>query len=143
MAANSIDIKQKYSISQLGEIKIDLEKPKVVFLYGDLWAWKTTLSQHILSNLLGVSEDICSPTYTYYNKYGQHYHFDLYRLSNYDEFFAIWGEEILDNNNSGVILVEWPELISNYYASDISIYIEKTVKDTEREITIVYNIKGK
>ncbi|MBT3728584.1 hypothetical protein HOF65_00670 [bacterium] len=40
-----------------------------------------------------------SPTYTYYNKYNNIYHFDLYKLKSYDEFFAIGGEDILDNNN--------------------------------------------
>ncbi|MBT3726615.1 hypothetical protein HOG21_02715 [bacterium] len=30
-----------------------------------------------------------SPTYTYYNKYNDIYHFDLYRLKSYDEFFSI------------------------------------------------------
>ena len=47
---------------------------------------------------------ITSPTYTYYNKYTLDnfiniYHYDLYRLKDYDEFFAIWWEDILDNND--------------------------------------------
>jgi tRNA threonylcarbamoyladenosine biosynthesis protein TsaE len=66
-------------------------------LKGDLGAGKTTLSKHILQNILGITDDITSPTYTYYNRYGDNYHFDLYRISKYDEFFAIGGEDVLDN----------------------------------------------
>jgi len=81
-----------------------------------------------------VDESVTSPTYTYYNKYsspeyGEVHHFDLYRLENYDEFFAIWAEDIFDNN-TWVILVEWPGLISNYYQADIGIYLHK-VQDEE------------
>ena len=63
-----------------------------VITKGDLWVWKTTISKYILNNLLWIKEEITSPTYTYYNKYWNNYHFDLYRLENYDEFFAIGWE---------------------------------------------------
>jgi len=77
-----------------------------------------------------------SPTYTYYNKYGKNiYHFDLYRLSHYDEFFAIGGEEILDNEEN-ISLIEWPELIGSYFKPTIEIFIQKTHQENEREIEI-------
>jgi tRNA threonylcarbamoyladenosine biosynthesis protein TsaE len=126
-----------YLLSEIKNIKLDLSKPKLVFLKGDLWAWKTTLSKHIFSNLLKIKENITSPTYTYYNKYFNNYHFDLYRLKNYDEFFAIGWEEILDNN-TWIILIEWPDIIEKYYSADIIINISKTDKEDEREIEVVY-----
>jgi tRNA A37 threonylcarbamoyladenosine biosynthesis protein TsaE len=61
----------------------------------------------------------------------------LYRLKNYDEFFAIGGEDILDNNAS-VILVEWPELIENHYECDIEITLNKAQDENIREISIIY-----
>ena len=83
-------------------------------------------------------QNITSPTYTYYNKYNDIYHFDLYRLKDYNEFFAIGAEDILDNND-GVILVEWPELIEKYYKPDIEIILKKTDNEDEREIEVNYS----
>jgi tRNA threonylcarbamoyladenosine biosynthesis protein TsaE len=130
-------MKIKYSINKINSINLKINKPSLIFLKGDLWAWKTTISKYIINELLNKNYDITSPTYTYYNKYDDVYHFDLYRLKNYDEFFAIWAEDILDNNE-WVIIIEWPELIEKYYSADIEITIMKTDIDNEREIIIDY-----
>ncbi len=149
-------MKYIYNIKDIFNLKIPIKLPSIIFLKWDLWAWKTTISKHILNNLLWIKEEITSPTYTYYNKYTVDswllatdswqltpdnwltvYHFDLYRLSNYDEFFAIWWEDILDNN-SWIILIEWPELIEKYYKADLEIILKKTKKDDEREIEIIW-----
>ena len=82
-----MNMKNIYKLNEIEKINIDLSSPKIIFLKGDLWAWKTTLSKHIINNLLWIADDVKSPTYTYYTKYGDNYHFDLYRLNNYDEFF--------------------------------------------------------
>ncbi|MDP5039017.1 MAG: tRNA (adenosine(37)-N6)-threonylcarbamoyltransferase complex ATPase subunit type 1 TsaE, partial [Candidatus Gracilibacteria bacterium] len=106
-------------------------------LYGDLAAGKTTLSKHIINNLLGEKSDVISPTYTYYNKYGENiYHFDLYRLTNYDEFFAIGGEDIIDDENN-ISIIEWPDLIKNYIKPTYEIYLDKTQYLNKREIEII------
>jgi tRNA threonylcarbamoyladenosine biosynthesis protein TsaE len=134
---------QKYVLNEINKLKIPLNKPNVIFLKGDLWSWKTTLSKYIIKDLLNVSEEVTSPTYTYYNKYKwvlnweklDIYHFDLYRLENYDEFFAIWWEEILDNN-TWIILIEWPDILSKYYKADLLIEIFKTEQDIQRIIKI-------
>lgn len=128
---------QKYTIDNISTIKLNIEKPAIIFLRWDLWAWKTTISKYILNDLLKINQEVKSPTYTYYNKYDDNYHFDLYRLRSYDEFFAIWWEDILDNN-TWVILIEWPEIISNYYKPDIIINLVKTDREDEREIEIIY-----
>lgn len=130
---------KKYDINNLKSLEIAINTPSIIFLKWDLWAWKTTISKHILNNVLKVNEEIKSPTYVYYNKYWENYHFDLYRLKSYDEFFAIWGEEILDNN-TWVILVEWPEIIEKYYSPDIVIELKKTWNEEEREIKIELRI---
>ena len=129
-------MKQKYSLNNIWDIKIPNIKPLIVFLKGDLWAWKTTLSKHILQDIFWITDEITSPTYTYYNKYGKNYHFDLYRIWDYDEFFAIWWEDVLDNLE-GVALIEWPEKIEKYYKPDIEIYIRKTDIEDQREIEII------
>ncbi|MCD5380503.1 tRNA (adenosine(37)-N6)-threonylcarbamoyltransferase complex ATPase subunit type 1 TsaE [Candidatus Gracilibacteria bacterium] len=129
-------MKKKYFLDELKSIELSLDKPLIVFLRGDLGSGKTTLSKHIFTNMLGITDEITSPTYTYYNKYGENYHFDLYRLESYDDFFAIGGEEILDNN-TGTIVIEWPDIIEKYYQPDIEITLTKTDNDDEREIEII------
>lgn len=96
----------------------------IIFLYGEIWMWKTTISKYIFEKVLSEKYTITSPTYTYYNIYDSiHYHFDLYRLQNYDEFINIWWEEIIDNNSNWIVLIEWPELIESYIQPDFSIHI--------------------
>lgn len=127
---------KKYVLDNIKDLDIVINKPCLIFLKWDLWAWKTTISKYILNDILKIKEEITSPTYTYYNKYGDNYHFDLYRLSNYDEFFSIGGEEILDNN-TWVIIIEWPELIEAYYKPDLEIILSKTDNENEREIEVI------
>lgn len=128
---------EKYTLNTLRDLEIDIKKDCIIFLYGDLWAGKTTLTQHIIGNILGKKQDITSPTYTYYNKIDDIYHFDLYRLESYDQFISIWWEEILDNNE-WIIIIEWPELIDGYYKPDIIIRLQKSNIENERSIEIVY-----
>ena len=130
-------MRQKYFLSDIQSLKIAIDKPSLVFLRWDLWAGKTTLAKHILGNLVWVTQEVRSPTYTYVNKYAENAHFDLYRMKDYDEFFAIGWEDILDNNQ-GVILVEWPEKIEKYYKPDIDITLRSTENEGEREIEVVY-----
>jgi len=130
---------KKYSLNNISKLKFDLKSPFIIFLKGDLRAWKTTISKHIINNILWVKNDITSPTYVYYNKYLwifewkkiDIFHFDLYRLKDYDEFFAIWWEDIFDNNN-WIIIVEWPEILEKYYKADLEITLEKGEKEDER-----------
>ena len=129
-------MKKIYNLENIKSLELEINSPSIIFLRWDLWAGKTTLSKHILNNILKIDEEITSPTYTYYNKYENNYHFDLYRISNYNEFFAIWAEEILDNN-SWVILIEWPDIIEKYYSPDIEIFLRKTENENEREIEIL------
>ncbi len=132
----------KITLKNLNKLNI---KPKAwdrIFLFWDLWAWKTTFSKYILNKVLWVKQEVTSPTYTYYNKYKINnldiYHFDLYRLKNYQEFFNIAGEDIFDEQEN-IILVEWPEIIEKYYKPTIKINISKTWKDNQREVEVLKN----
>lgn len=129
---------KKYYINDLNKVKIPVRTPSLIFLKWDLWAGKTTISKYILNDLLWIKDEVKSPTYVYYNKYWENYHFDLYRLKNYDEFFAIWWEEILDNNK-WVILIEWPEILEWVYKPDLIIELKKTENEKEREIYLQLN----
>jgi tRNA threonylcarbamoyladenosine biosynthesis protein TsaE len=137
-------MERKYNINDISTLEFSFKIGDIVFLNWDLGAWKTTISKYILNDILSVKENVTSPTYTYYNKYEwildwkkiNIYHFDLYRLNNYDEFFAIWAEEILDDNN-WVILIEWPDIIKRYYNPNLIINLFKLENEDERKIEII------
>ena len=82
--------------SEIGEKLGKLLFPgSVICLIGDLGAGKTTMTQS-LARSLDVDDYITSPTFTIVNEYEGRmplYHFDVYRLEDVDEFYAIGGEE--------------------------------------------------
>lgn len=125
-----------YSLEEMKKVLFFPKNGDIIFLYGDLAAGKTTLSKFLIQNMIGENTEVTSPTYTYYNKYGENiYHFDLYRLTNYDEFFAIWWEEILDNPNN-ICIIEWPEILEKHYKPTYRIHLNKCSDDTKRDIVI-------
>lgn len=85
----------KYHISELADLPLDLRPGDIVFLRGNLGSGKTTLSQELLSRKGIDGKRIKSPTYTYFQKYESgpsgetFYHFDLYRIGEYETFLNI------------------------------------------------------
>lgn len=90
-----------------------LDSHSVIVLSGDLGSGKTKFTEGIL-RYFGLEDEISSPTFTIVNEYHTAttniYHFDLYRLSDVDEFYAIGGEEYLQN---GICIFEWGEMIED------------------------------
>ena len=103
-----------------------LHKKDIVVLSGDLGSGKTKFVQGILKHF-GLENEISSPTFTIVNEYSKNdlniYHFDLYRLENLDEFYAIGGTEYFNN---GICLIEWGEMIepilTQYIKINISVF---------------------
>ena len=85
----------------------------VIVLTGDLGSGKTKFTEGFLS-YFGLEDEISSPTFTIVNEYHKNdiniYHFDVYRLEDSSEFYAIGGEEYFEN---GICLIEWGELIED------------------------------
>lgn len=83
----------------------------VVVLTGELGAGKTKFTEGFLS-YFGLDKEISSPTFNIVNEYKKDdikiYHFDVYRLEDVEEFYAIGGEEYF---SSGICIIEWGELI--------------------------------
>ena len=84
-----------------------------LFLEGGLGVGKTLFIRTLLKHA-GVQGEIPSPTYTLVQEYDtktQHFaHFDFYRLTNPQEFFARGFDEIAELE--GIKCVEWPDKIS-------------------------------
>ncbi len=90
-------IEKIVSLEELGSL-LEVFPGDLVFLRGDLGAGKTAFVK-AMAKKLSVGEDVKSPTYVYYRKYGSFlYHFDLYRVEDYETFVNIGGEEILDRS---------------------------------------------
>lgn len=88
---------------------------------GTLGAGKTTLVQEMLTQL-GVQGPIQSPTYTYVSVYSLAdgrtvYHFDLYRLSSYQEFIQAGFDEYLYDEQA-LCFIEWPEILEKALPAD-------------------------
>jgi tRNA threonylcarbamoyladenosine biosynthesis protein TsaE len=85
-----------------------------VFFEGELGAGKTYIIREILQ-LLGVGEEIGSPTYTLVNEYqgnkGKLAHFDFYRLEDSSEFWERGLVDIADDEDISCF-VEWPEKLT-------------------------------
>ena len=90
-----------------------LNKGDVLVLSGDLGSGKTKFTEGFLS-YFGLEDEISSPTFTIVNEYHQSniniYHFDVYRLEDSSEFYAIGGEEYFEK---GICIIEWGELIED------------------------------
>ena len=88
-----------------------LNNGDIVVLSGDLGSGKTKFTEGFLT-YFGLENEISSPTFTIVNEYSKNdiniYHFDVYRLSSSDEFYAIGGDQYFEN---GICIIEWGEQI--------------------------------
>ena len=108
-----------------------LHKGDAVVLTGNLGAGKTKFVEGFLS-YFGIQNEISSPTFNIINEYETQnesiYHFDVYRLEDSDEFYAIGGEEYFDK---GICLIEWGETLKEVLPKN---YIQiKFIKDPNDE----------
>lgn len=102
---------EKDTINFAKDFAKNLKTGDIVVLSGELGSGKTKFTQGILE-YFGLENEISSPTFTVVNEHHANginiYHFDVYRLEDTDEFYAIGGEEYLEN---GICIIEWGEII--------------------------------
>ena len=117
-----------------------LKTGDVLVLSGDLGSGKTKFTEGFLS-YFGLEDEISSPTFTIVNEYKKEniniYHFDVYRLEDSDEFYAIGGEEYFEK---GICIIEWGELIEDalpkkYIKIDFS---RDSVNENSRTLNVQY-----
>lgn len=122
------------------DIASKIDKNAVIVLSGELGAGKTKFTEGFLS-YFGLEKEISSPTFTIVNEYKNNkisiYHFDVYRLADIDEFYAIGGEEYF---SKGICIIEWGEIIEDILPKDtIRIKIEKDKEDLDKRIIKIEN----
>lgn len=105
---------EKDTIELGKKIASQLQIGDIIILSGDLGSGKTKLTEGILT-YFNLQDEISSPTFTIVNEYDTKkikiFHFDVYRLADVDEFFAIGGEEYFEK---GASIIEWGEMIEDY-----------------------------
>ena len=122
---------------QLGKI---LNPGDIVCLTGDLGTGKTHITKGIAEGL-SITENITSPTFTIVNEYDSGrlklYHFDVYRVSDPDEIYAIGFDDYIFGE--GISVIEWANYIEEILPKDyLHIYIQKDLSKGEnyRKISI-------
>ncbi|HAX49393.1 MAG TPA: tRNA (adenosine(37)-N6)-threonylcarbamoyltransferase complex ATPase subunit type 1 TsaE [Ignavibacteria bacterium] len=131
---------EKETIDLGKQIASSLKSGDVISLYGDLGSGKTRLVKGICEGL-GINNVVNSPTFIIVNEYssekfGNVYHFDLYRLKSEDEILAMGFEDYM--NSRGIVLIEWPRHAERLLPADsIKIHISHSVEnENERWIKI-------
>lgn len=106
-----------------------------ICLDGDLGAGKTHFTKGLAQGM-GIREDITSPTFTIVQEYDGEldlYHFDVYRLFDEEELYAIGFEDYL--KRKGVIIVEWSEKVRGVLPKDrLEIRIEYLEDPDKRKL---------
>ena len=97
-----------------------VNEPHVICLTGDLGAGKTAFTRGF-AKFFGIEKGVCSPTFIIMHRYSGRVfinHYDLYRISDYDELLDIGFEEQIE---SGITIIEWPDSFMEYLPEDKTI----------------------
>lgn len=110
---------------------------------GTLGSGKTFFSNCFINALLENKKEILSPTfnivYSYQTNIGEVFHFDLYRIKNFEELENIGFFDYLKN---GICLIEWPEIAENFLKKALKqnyTQIEIKIKDNNTREIIISN----
>ena len=108
-----------------------------VLLEGDLGAGKSVLARGIAQGM-GIKGPMPSPTFTlmvpYEAKGRKFYHFDLYRLSDEDEYYAAGLDEFVGGD--GVAVVEWPQMADLSPCPALYARLSRGAGENERRIEL-------
>lgn len=147
---------QTFDITTFQELEIatkhiaSLLKPgDILALQGNLGTGKTTFTK-LLGRILGIHDDITSPTFTIIQEYRwkerKLYHLDLYRIKDEKELDTLQVLELLHTHDD-LMIIEWPEIVENWlpkHTKKLEFLLEnnqRTLKLNEPESTTDTNKK--
>lgn len=112
---------------------------KIFALFGKMGAGKTTLIK-AFCQVLGVKDTTSSPSFALINQYITNdgdtiYHFDFYRIKNFEEALDLGYEDYFFSGD--YCFIEWPEKIENLLPENfVYIRIDESEEDGRRIIYI-------
>jgi tRNA threonylcarbamoyladenosine biosynthesis protein TsaE len=129
---------------ELAKVLADKVKPGMVLaLFGDLGSGKTTFTSFLVK-ALGFDSRVQSPTFVIHRRYSSVvpalgikviHHVDLYRLASKDDVLDIGLSEMLQEQDS-LVLIEWPELAMDILPQDIVKLYFATIDENVRSIVV-------
>lgn len=124
----------------LGEkVAEKLSGGEVIAFFGGMGMGKTAFTRG-LARGLGIAEGVSSPTFALVHEYHGRldvYHFDMFRVSGWDDLYSTGFFDYLENG--GVLVIEWSENIEAALPQDaIRIEIRRGEGENER----IFHIEG-
>lgn len=135
LKVNSLNDLEKVSRDFL----LEVGDAKVFAFQGEMGVGKTTFIKS-LCKILGVEDDINSPTFAIVNEYESKqidkpiYHFDFYRINDIGEVFDMGYEDYFYSNS--YCFIEWPEKIDGLLPLDTIMVTITENEDSSRTINI-------
>ncbi len=120
------------------QISKHLQGDEIIALYGGLGAGKTALTRGIVTSL-GIEDCVSSPTFSIVNEYTGNtpvFHFDMYRIDNWDDLYSIGFFEYIDK---GILIIEWSENIEGALPDN---YIKISISNGNSENERIFEIEG-
>ena len=128
-----------YKLKEINKACVYLQnkiKNDIILISGDVGAGKTTLVKEYCK-LIGVKENVNSPTYTLINQYKCNgkivVHIDLYRVDDLMEINELGLFDYLENN---LVIIEWPEIILNQIDFNYTLITIKYIDKSHRKLSI-------
>ena len=138
---------EEQTLAAAAELAKSLKAGDVILYRVEMGAGKTAFTKGV-ARYLEVDDEVTSPTFALVHEYGGRiplFHFDLYRISGYDDLYSVGFFDYLDRG--GIIAAEWSENIEGLESelgangAVIKINIEK-ISENERKITITGGVFG-
>lgn len=122
----------------LGErLAQQLKGGEVLALFGGMGMGKTAFTRG-LAHGLDVQEPVSSPTFALVNEYAGRlplYHFDMYRVTSWDNLYSTGFFDYLETG--GVLVIEWSENIEEALPENtVKIIFKRENGENDREIEI-------
>lgn len=130
--------KSLYDTQKLAnEFANSLKGKELIAMFGDLGAGKTTFTKALCKALSIDDQTVTSPTFSlmneYYGKY-KVYHYDMYRIDNYEDLETIGFFDYVDSDS--IKIIEWSENIIDFINPDITVNIRYGENENERIVDI-------